>query len=152
MIWLAEEQQELDKGIEVLTTKIKALKNQPTKKSEKEIFELKVWFQKRPVKAPKGRQINLQKSLILAYQIQKFIKENKVQSLLELGRWTNMSQARICQIMKLLLLSSDIQEEILVKNSDRIIKLTERSIRKITLDFDWIRQGEIWSKILHGAI
>jgi site-specific DNA recombinase len=37
---LAAEQQDLDKGIEALTAKIKALKDQPTKKSEKEIYEL----------------------------------------------------------------------------------------------------------------
>lgn len=112
----------------------------------------KVWHQEKSIETPKEQQMNLQKGLILAYQIQRFIKENKVKSLLELGKWTNMSQARICQIMKLLLLSSDIQKEIIEKNNDRITTLTERTVRRIIFELDWKKQGEAWNTITSRAL
>lgn len=105
----------------------------------------KVWFQKRPAKVLKGLPMNLKKSLILAYQIERFIKENKIKSLLELGRWTNMSQSRICQFMKLLLLATDIQSEIIQSNDGKIASLTEKSVRKIPMQTDWDKQREMWN-------
>jgi len=47
-----------------------------------------------------------------------------------------------------LLLCPKIQEEILLINTDKIQKITERKIRNITKEIDWQKQVEAWNKLL----
>lgn len=107
----------------------------------------KTWYKKWPEKIPKSRMLNLRNSLLLAYQMQEYIETGKVKALLDFCKWINISHSRICQIMKLLLLAPDIQEEIILKNNERIASLTERGIRMIPMQVDWDKQREMWKNV-----
>jgi hypothetical protein len=107
----------------------------------------KVWYVKRAEKVPKSRKLNLRNSLLLAYQMQDYIETGKVKALVDFCKWINISHSRICQIIKLLLLAPDIQEEILLKDTELFIRLTERYIRKIPLQVIWQQQRVLWENI-----
>ena len=90
----------------------------------------------------------LRQYLVLAYQVQDVLAEGKAKDLGQVAGWLNMTYTRLKQIANLLLLCPKIQEEILLINTDKIQKITERKIRDITKEIDWQKQIEAWNKLL----
>ncbi len=90
----------------------------------------------------------LRQYLVLAYQIQETIAEGKAKDLGQIAGWLNMTYTRLKQITNLLLLCPKVQEDILLINTDKILKITERKIRDITKEIDWQKQVEAWNKLL----
>lgn len=96
------------------------------------------------------KEPQLRQNLILAYQLQQLFEEGKVKGLKQVANWLKMTHARISQIMNLLLLASDIQEEILLSNKGEISRLTEHKIRKIAMEVNWERQKELWREVINA--
>ena len=90
----------------------------------------------------------LRQYLVLAHQIQETISEGKAKDLCQISGWLDMTYTRIKQITNLLFLCPKIQEEILLINTDKISRITERKIRSITKEIDWQKQIEDWNKLL----
>lgn len=89
----------------------------------------------------------LRQYLVLAYQIQDTLAEGKAKDLGQIAEWLGMTYTRLKQIMNLLLLCPKIQAEILLTNTDRINRITERKIRSITKEIDWQKQIHAWNKL-----
>ncbi|MBN1622025.1 MAG: hypothetical protein JW871_05495 [Endomicrobiales bacterium] len=92
----------------------------------------------------------LRKHLVLAYQLQKFCQDNNISRMEGLLKYIPLSRGRICQLLKLLLLSPKIQEEILLAEKPAISKLGEHTIRKLSSEIDWNKQQEMWKEIKEG--
>ncbi len=84
--------------------------------------------------------------LALAIQMQGYVARGEVTDYADLARLAHVTRARITQLMNLLLLASDIQEEILFMIVDSPA-ITERSLRPITAIPDWSRQRAAWKKM-----
>lgn len=89
----------------------------------------------------------LRQYLVLAYQIEEMLSEGKVKDLGQIAGWLGMTYTRIKQIMNLLFLCPDIQKEILLSNTDKILNTTERKIRNITKEIDWQKQILAWNEL-----
>lgn len=87
----------------------------------------------------------LRQSLVLAYQVQALLDQEKIKSLSEAAKWLNLCNARVSQILNLLTLAPNIQSEILIR--DDIRELTEFQIRKISMELDWKKQREMWARL-----
>jgi len=85
--------------------------------------------------------------LILAHQINQVTKERNC-DLLEIAQWIGIAHSRICQIVNMLLLSSKIQEEILLSDNKTLFNVPEYRLRDITSEVDWNKQQELWDKLL----
>lgn len=89
----------------------------------------------------------LRQYLVLAYQIRDVLTEEKAKNLGQIAEWLGMTYTRLKQITNLLLLCPTIQKEILLSNTDKIQKITERKIRNITKEIDWQKQILSWNKL-----
>lgn len=87
----------------------------------------------------------LRQQLILAYHIEQILSEGKAKNLQEIAGWLNMTYARLKQIFLLIFLCPKIKEEILLSNSPKTRKLTERSLRQIIKEVDWQMQIDLWN-------
>ena len=87
----------------------------------------------------------LRQQLILAHHIEQILAEGKAKDLGEIAKWLNMTYSRLKQILLLVFLCPKIKEEILLSNSPKIHKLTERSLRQIVKEVDWEKQIELWN-------
>ena len=95
----------------------------------------------RKIREKKPTEPSLRKNLVMAYQIQELLEQNKAKSQDQIARWMGFNRARISQIMNLLFLAPEIQTEILLsKNLD----IPEHQARKIPLEADWPKQKQIW--------
>ncbi|MCD6134364.1 MAG: recombinase family protein [Candidatus Omnitrophica bacterium] len=105
-------------------------------------------------KTPKANRKEIDKEppirriLILAYQIKKLIKEGKISHHRQVCRWLNISPTRIDQIMNILLLSPQIQKEIILTNNPKIASLPEFRIRPILKKPLWKEQLSCWRKLI----
>ena len=93
------------------------------------------------------KEPRLRQSLILAYQLQDLFKSGKASDYMQVARWLNVSHARVCQLLNLVLLSPRIQEETLFSQDDKIHRLSERRICRIPINIDWQKQEEMWREI-----
>lgn len=89
----------------------------------------------------------LRQYLVLAYQIQDTLAEGKAKDLAQIAEWLGMTYTRLKQIINLLLLCPKIQAGILLTNTDKINRITERKIRDITKEIDWQKQILAWNKL-----
>ena len=89
----------------------------------------------------------LRQYLVLAYQIQDTLAEGKAKDLGQIAEWLGMTYTRLKQIINLLFLCPKIQAEILLTNTDKINRITERKIRDITKEIDWQKQILAWNKL-----
>ncbi len=80
--------------------------------------------------------------LALAHHLQGLIDKGIVRDYADIARLSNLSRARLSQIMNLTLLSPQIQEEILFSQSS----LKEKSVRKILQSPVWEEQINIWEQ------
>lgn len=91
----------------------------------------------------------LRQYLVLAYQIEDALCEEKAKDLYQIAEWLGMTYTRIKQITNLLLLCPGIQKELLLLNTDKIRQLTERKIRSIAKEIDWQKQIWAWNNLAH---
>jgi hypothetical protein len=91
----------------------------------------------------------LRQYLVLAYQIEEVLCEEKAQDLYQIAEWLGMTYTRIKQITNLLRLCPEIQRTILLVNTDKIRRLTERKIRSIAKEIDWQKQLSVWNNLTH---
>lgn len=107
-------------------------------------YEFKVELKKTNKKntnAEQSQQIGkLKKTLVLAHQITRYMDDNNISTLLEMSRLTKTSVARLCQILQLHRLSPRIQEEILFSDDPKLMKLSEKKIRKVSMLICWSEQ------------
>jgi hypothetical protein len=105
--------------------------------------------EKKPPALPVGRIPRISRLMALAHHLEQLVVSGVVKDYAELARLGHVSRARITQIMNLLLLASDIQEEILflpktVAGHDPI-KL--KHLQAVALERDWGRQRERWGNL-----
>ena len=89
----------------------------------------------------------LRQYLVLAYQIRDTLTEGKAKDLGQIAEWLGMTYTRLKQITNLLLLCPKIQADILLTNTDKINRITERKIRDIPKEIDWQKQLLAWNKL-----
>ena len=92
---------------------------------------------------PKIRQ-----SLALAHQIEELLDTGKINDVKQLTGHLNMSHARIHQLMTMTLLSSSIQEDILLGENERLSEIPEYKLREVTSETNWQIQRSLWDKLL----
>ncbi|MDD3375575.1 MAG: zinc ribbon domain-containing protein [Candidatus Omnitrophica bacterium] len=110
----------------------------------KKVRTLSKWHKETEIeKEPKIRR-----SLILAYQIQRLIDEDKIPSIKQAAEWLNVIPVRLDQTLNMLLLSPAIQEEIIFSPNKRIAEIPEYKIRSIISEPDWQKQGQLWRALL----
>ena len=81
--------------------------------------------------------------LALAHHLQGLIDKGVVNDYADIARLSNLSRARLSQIMNLTLLAPQIQEEILF-SCDRI---NEKSVRMVLKTPIWEEQIRIWGEL-----
>lgn len=89
----------------------------------------------------------IRQNLILAHQINQVAHERKC-NLKEIANWLGITHARICHIANMLLLSSQIQEEILLSNNKALFNIHEYKLRDVIAQVDWDKQQETWNNLL----
>ncbi|MCX5692225.1 MAG: recombinase family protein [Candidatus Omnitrophica bacterium] len=89
----------------------------------------------------------VRQSLILAHQINQVAQERNC-TLKEIANWIGITHARICHIVNMLLISPQIQEEILLSDNKVLFNIPEYKLRDITKELDWNKQREIWNNLL----
>jgi site-specific DNA recombinase len=93
----------------------------------------------------------VRQNLILAHQINQITHERSC-NLRDIAQWIGMAHARVCQIANMLLLSSKIQEEILLSDNKALFSVPEYKLRDITTEADWNKQQELWNNLLHSDL
>ena len=97
-----------------------------------------------------GRIPRVARLMALAIRLETLIAESRVRNYATLARLAHVSRARITQITNLTLLAPDIQEALLFlppigQGPD---PLTERDLRPIVAEPDWIRQRTLWAALM----
>ncbi|MEX1231119.1 MAG: hypothetical protein WEB58_12815 [Planctomycetaceae bacterium] len=97
-----------------------------------------------------GRMPRITRLMALAIRFDDLIQSGEVADYAELARLGHVTRARVTQIMNLLMLSPDIQEEILhlprVTGGRDPIHL--RQLQPIALVPDWRKQRRMWGEFL----
>ncbi len=81
--------------------------------------------------------------LALAHHLQGLIDKGAVADYADIARLSNLSRARLSQIMNLTLLAPQIQEEILFSN----VRQKEKSVRMVLKTPIWEEQIRIWERL-----
>jgi hypothetical protein len=96
---------------------------------------------------PVGRVPRVARLLALAHHFDHLIEQGVVQDYAEIARLTQLSRARVAQIMTLKFLAPDIQERIaLLPQSHGRDSITEKQLRRIALTPDWQQQQEVFAQ------
>ena len=90
----------------------------------------------------------LRQYLVLAYQIQETLDHDSGITAKKVSEWLSMTPARVCQILKLLLLAPAIQEKILLSTDEKIRNLTEFKVKNISSEIIWEKQLMMWNELL----
>ena len=98
-----------------------------------------------------SQEPKLRQYLILAYQIKDMLEKDPNMTSRQLAEWLNMTPARMCQIMEILLLCPKIQRDILLSKNKRLFALGEYSIRGIVREPLWEKQIKIWDSLLKNS-
>jgi hypothetical protein len=93
----------------------------------------------------------LRRYLILAYQIKDMLEKDEAMTSRQIAEWLNMTRARMCQIMDILLLCPKIQQDILQSKNKRLFALGEYSIRSIVKEPLWENQVKMWDSLLKNS-
>ena len=103
-----------------------------------------------PSPCPSGRVPRVARFMALAIRFDELIRSGEVADYAELARLAHVSRARITQIMNLLMLSPDIQEELLflprVERGRDAIHV--RQLQAVALVPDWGMQRRLWRGIV----
>lgn len=94
-----------------------------------------------------GRVPRISRLMALAITFDRMIRDGIVADQSELARLAHVTQPRMTQIMNLLLLAPDIQEALLFLPRVEHGKdpVTERDLRSVVAEIDWVRQREMWA-------
>lgn len=84
--------------------------------------------------------------MALAIRFEGLVRQGTIRDYAELARRGRVTRARLTQIMKLLNLSSDIQEQILFLPP--VEGLNERNLRRIVSRVNWDEQRPMFQKII----
>lgn len=96
---------------------------------------------------PVGRVPRVARMLALAHHFDRLIAQGAVKDYAEIARLTQLSRARVAQIMTLKFLAPAIQEEIAwLPNSRGKDVLLEKAVRRIALIPEWERQQDTWQR------
>jgi hypothetical protein len=96
---------------------------------------------------PVGRVPRVARLLALAHHFDHLIAQGAVRDYAEIARLTQLSRARVAQIMTLKFLAPDIQERIaLLPQSHGRDPITEKQLRRIALTPDWQQQQEVFAQ------
>jgi hypothetical protein len=102
--------------------------------------------QKRPV----GRVLKVARWLALALHYDRLIQVGVIEDAATLARQTQLTRARISQILNLVFLAPDIQEAVL--NWPRITTgrdpITLSDLQKLALTLDWTEQRKLWKRLI----
>lgn len=91
--------------------------------------------------------------LALAHHFDRLIAQGIVKDYAEIARLTQLSRARVTQIMTLKFLAPDIQEEIAwLPNSRGKDMLLEKDVRRVALLPEWGEQQENWQRLTGQCI
>jgi len=86
--------------------------------------------------------------LALAHHFDRLIAQGVVKDYAEIARLTQLSRARVTQIMTLKFLAPAIQEEIAwLPNSRKKDGLLEKDVRRIALMPEWEQQQNHWQRL-----
>lgn len=90
--------------------------------------------------------------LALAIRFKDSVQSGEVADYAELARLGRITKARMSQIMGLLQLAPDIQEEILFLSAaaEGRDPVTERKLRTVVAEADWVRQRKVRRKMPNG--
>lgn len=102
-------------------------------------------------KRPTGRIPRISRLMALAIYFDNMMRNGEVSDMATLAQLGHVSRARMTQIMNLLMLASDIQEQILFlpKMANGRGNISEREIRNIAATINWYRQRNAWHKLLN---
>jgi hypothetical protein len=92
----------------------------------------------------------IRQNLILAHQVDQVARERKC-TLKEIAGWIGISPARICHIASMLLISPQIQEEILLSADKALFSIPEYRLRDVSVEMDWTKQRDIWDNLLKAC-
>lgn len=100
-----------------------------------------------------GRIPRVSRLMALAIKFDRLLREGVVRDQSELARLAHVSQPRMTQILNLLHLAPDIQELLLFLPRVTTGKdpITERDLRHVVGEVEWIRQRELWARVLPNA-
>lgn len=68
-------------------------------------------------------------TIVLAYQIEQAVRDGRARNFSEVAQQTGLTRARISQILRLLRLPKEVIESLLLDDSTRYQRLTERQLR-----------------------
>ena len=105
---------------------------------------------RKPAPTPTGSIPRVSRLMALAVRYQRLIAEGAVADYANLAALGHVTRARMTQIMSLLNLAPDIQEALLflprtLSGRDAI---TERGLRPLTAEPDWVEQRRMWKQLL----
>ena len=88
--------------------------------------------------------------MALAIRLDQLIRDGVVTDQAELARLGHVSRARLTQIMNLLCLSPRIQEQLLL-SYQTLPRCTEKSVRWVLSEPDWVGQETAWQEVITGS-
>lgn len=93
------------------------------------------------------------KLLALAISYDRMLRDGEVEDLASIARYGHVTRARVTQIMNMLLLATDIQEEILFlpETTKGYDPIPLSRIRSICTEPDWDKQRQMWAEIKREA-
>jgi hypothetical protein len=102
-----------------------------------------------PTALPPGRLLRITRLMALAIHFEELLSTGQVSNQAELARLGNVTRGRLTQIMNLLLLSPDIQEQILEMPLVKMgrASLAERELRGVAQTPSWREQRRLWGRI-----
>lgn len=117
-----------------------------------QIGQSKIATQRRSATDEKGgpRMLTLTKLMALVIRYDQLIRARHVKDRADLSQLAEVSQARVTQLMGLLLLAPDIQEEILAlpTTDQRVDPVSERDVRPIVAEPNWEKQRALWNRLV----
>jgi len=100
------------------------------------------------LKGSVGRSPRLARLVALAHKLEAMVQSGLVADYGELARQTQVSPARIAQIVLLAQLAPAIQEYILFLSAEHAGLITERHLRDIARELCWNRQRTLFVELL----
>ncbi|MCM8782398.1 MAG: hypothetical protein NC828_05040 [Candidatus Omnitrophica bacterium] len=100
-------------------------------------------FMAKITKEPRIRQ-----DLILAYQLQELMEQDKAITIKQIANRLGMTYRRLLQIIDILYLAPKVQEEILFSEEIASYRISERKIQEVTKEILWEKQLKSWQDLL----
>ena len=97
-----------------------------------------------PPRKPLRKLPHVTRLLALAHHLQDLVEEGVVSDYADIARLSELTRARLSQIMNLTLLAPKIQEEILSFTKSSFIDIREHNLREILKTNDWQEQYKLW--------